>query len=248
MSHKARNTLTRYLASTLGLLLVALGIALSIISNLGTSPLSCPAYILSLWGRPSVGTFTIIINTALIAVQLLVLRKDFKAKYLMQIPASVLFGYLIDFWMWALSSLVPQTLLLRFALVLLGCVITAVGVSLEVGSQGWMLSAEMTVYSFTKVCSKPFGTLKVWMDCIYVVLAAGLSFLLFRNPFGAGTFTSLPDVLLSRVEGVVIGLGTLILAVLPGFLMRWSDPVVDKALSRMKRRDADNKWRRTFNS
>lgn len=237
----------RYLASTIGLLFVALGIALTIISNLGTSPLSCPPYILSLWGKPSVGEFTVMVNTALILVQLAVLRRQFKLKYLMQIPASFVFGYMIDFWLWALASVSPATLFARFALVIVSCIITAFGISLEVGAQGWMLSAEMTVYAFTKVSTKPFGTIKVWMDCLYVVIAAGISYLIFRNPFGYGEFTSLPDVLLSRVPGVVIGIGTIISAIIPGWLMHKTDPWMDSLLTNLRKRDEDRKWRRVMN-
>ena len=34
------------------------------------------------------------------------------------------------------------------------------------------------------------------------------------------------DVLLARTPGVVIGLGTLLMAFLPGYLMRFTDPLV----------------------
>lgn len=224
---------------------MALGIALSIISNLGTSPLSCPAYILSLKWRPTVGEFTIIVNTSLILVQLLALRKLFKVKYLMQIPASFVFGYMIDFWMWALSALSPVTLFSRFALIFAGCVITAFGVSLEILAQAWMLSAEMTVYAFTKVTPYKFGNLKVAMDCLFVAIAAVLSWVLFKNPFGAGELVSFKDILLARASGVVIGVGTLVCAVLPGFFMRWSDPVADRIATRLMRFDTTRKWLRT---
>ena len=237
----------RYLASTIGLLFVALGIALTIISNLGTSPLSCPPYILSLWGKPSVGEFTVMVNTALILVQLAVLRRQFKLKYLMQIPASFVFGYMIDFWLWALASVSPATLFARFALVIVSCIITAFGVSLEVGAQGWMLSAELTVYAFTKVSTKRFGTIKVWMDCLYVVIAAVISYLIFRNPFGYGEFTTIPDVLLSRVPGVVIGIGTIISAIIPGWLMHLTDPWMDSLLTNLRNREEDRKWRSVMN-
>jgi len=238
----------RYTVSTVGLLLVALGIALSIVSNLGTAPLSCPAYLLSLKWKPSVGVFTIIVNSSLILIQLVAIRRQFKLKYLMQIPASLVFGYMIDLWMWVLGGLIPHTLAFRIILVVAGCVITALGVSLEVTAQAWMLSAEMTVYVFTKVIPKPFGTLKVWMDCLFVVLAAVIAFMIFRNPFGFGEFTSLSDTLLARSPGVVIGLGTILCPLLPGFLMRWSNPLVDKMFERLLIRDTDRKWRRTYNS
>jgi len=234
----------RYFYSTIGLLMVALGIALSIKSNLGTSPLSCPAYILSLKWAPTVGEFTIIINTMLIVIQLAVMRKMFKLRYLMQIPASLVFGYLIDFWMWILGSLVPDTLLVRWALIVAGCIITAFGVSLEVAAQAWMLSAEMTVYAFSKVYPHPFRLLKIIMDSMFVVIAAVISYVLFRNPFGAGKFTSLSDIFFARIAGIMIGVGTVVFAILPGLFMKWTDPVIDRMLSRIRLTDEETKWER----
>ena len=52
------------------------------------------------------------------------------------------------------------------------------------------------------------------MDTLIVVLSALLAWLFFSNPFGAGHVTNAADVLLARVPGIVIGLGTLLLAVL----------------------------------
>ena len=46
------NIVVRYLVATLGLILVALGVALSLKSNLGTAPVSCPPAVLNLNGPP----------------------------------------------------------------------------------------------------------------------------------------------------------------------------------------------------
>ena len=40
------------------------------------------------------------------------------------------------------------------------------------------------------------------------------------------------DVLLARVPGIVIGLGTLLLAILPGWMMRLTDPLVARLRGR----------------
>ena len=75
-----RDILIRYGLATIGLFLVAIGVAVSIISNLGTSPLSCPSYVMNgVWGL-TVGNWTIIINCLYIFVQLAVLRSKFKLK------------------------------------------------------------------------------------------------------------------------------------------------------------------------
>ena len=227
MNAKLKDILVRYAVATVGLVFVALGVALSIISNLGTAPLSCPAYVLNLrWPALSVGTFTLLINVAYMLLQMALLRKDFKARYLMQIVASALFGYLIDGCMWALDWLQPGTFAARFGLMLLSAVVTALGVSIEVLANAWMLSAEMTVGAFSQVLKKPFSPLKIIMDSLVVVVSAVLAWFFFANPFGFGAYTGLGDVLLARTPGVVIGLGTLLLALLPGLMMRLTDPLV----------------------
>ncbi len=227
MNLKAKDILRRYAVATVGLVFVAFGVALSIISNLGTAPLSCPSYVLNLkWPVLSVGTFTVLVNMVYMLIQIALLRKDFQARHLMQIVASAVFGYLIDGCMWALSWLHPAGFAARIGLTVLAAVVTAFGVSVEVAADAWMLSAEMTVAAFSKVLQKPFGPVKVVMDSLTVVISAVLAWFFFHNPFGAGAWTGAGDVLLARTEGIVIGLGTLLLAVLPGALMRLTDPFV----------------------
>ena len=236
MNVKAKDILSRYAVATVGLVFVAFGVALSIISNLGTAPLSCPSYVLNLkWPVLSVGTFTVLVNMTYMLLQIAVLRKDFKAKHLMQVLASAVFGYLIDGCMWALSWLHPAGFAARIGLTVLAAAVTAFGVSVEVAADAWMLSAEMTVAAFSKVLRKPFGPVKVVIDSLTVVLAAELAWIFFRNPFGAGAWTGAGDVLLARTEGIVIGLGTLLLAVLPGALMRLTDPLVARIKDRCGR-------------
>ncbi len=228
MNPKAKDILRRYTVATVGLVFAALGIALSIISNLGTSPLSCPSYVLNLkWPVLSVGTFTLLVNLFYVLLQMALLRKDFQARHLMQIPASALFGYMIDGCLWALSWLHPGNFVARLALTLLSAVVTAFGVSIACRESAWMLSAEMTVAAFSKLLRKPFSPVKVVMDTLVVVLSVVLAWIFFSNPFGAGPWTGLGDVLMARTDGVVTGLGTLLLAILPGALMRLTDPLVD---------------------
>ena len=238
MNAKTRDICRRYGVATVGLVFVALGVALSIISNLGTAPLSCPAYVLNLHiPAISVGTFTLLVNTSYLFIQIALLRKDFKAKYLMQIVASAVFGYMIDGCMWALAWLQPATFAARLGLTLLAALVTAFGVSIEVAADAWMLSAEMTVNAFAKVFRKPFGPVKIVMDTLMVVLSAALALIFFDNPFGAGHVSNAADVLLARVPGIVIGLGTLLLALLPGALMRLTDPLVERLRGRSGKAD-----------
>lgn len=231
MNAKLKDILLRYGLATVGLVFVALGVALSIISNLGTAPLSCPAYVLNLqWPVLSVGTFTLLVNMTYLFIQWALLRKDFEARYLMQIVASALFGYLIDACLWALAWLQPGGFWVRLLLCVVAALVTAFGVSIEVAANAWMLSAEMTVGAISKVSGQAFSKVKIWMDSLIVVLSAALAWLFFANPFGAGAYSGLGDVLLARTPGIVIGLGTILLAILPGLMMHLTDPLVARLI------------------
>ena len=54
-----KSSFARYATGTFGLILVAIGVALSIKSDLGTAPISCPPYVVSLAGHFQIGSFTI---------------------------------------------------------------------------------------------------------------------------------------------------------------------------------------------
>lgn len=135
---------------------------------------------------------------------------------------------MVDLSLWLMAWLHPEGLLPRMVLTLLAGGITAVGVSLEVLSDAWMLSAEMTVSSIAEVSGRKFDNVKIAMDTLMVVIAGALAWIFFGTPFGAGEFHNAADVMLSRAPGVVIGLGTLIMAFLPGFLMRFVQPVMGR--------------------
>lgn len=226
---KKNSLLYRYVVATVGLFLVSFGVAVSIVVNLGTAPLSCAAYVLNLeFPSLSVGTFIFIVNMVYMLVQMLVLRKNFKLRNLMQIPASLLFGYLVDISLWILSGVHPESVWVRLLMLVGGCAITAIGVSMEVHAKAWMLSAEMTVDAFSRTFSQPFDRVKVIMDSSMVLIAAVLAWCFFGNPFGSGDFQNAGDVLLARVPGVVNGVGTVIMAFLPGMMMKYVSPALGR--------------------
>jgi len=210
------------------MLFVAVGIALSILSNLGTSSLSTPAYVMNDTFGLSIGNWTIIINMSYLIIQLLVLRSRFKVKYLMQIPATMLLGYLIDLSVLCFQWIEPDTLFFRLVLIIIACLATAIGVSIEVIAQGWMLPAEMTVYAIMITTHKPFNKIKIAMDCILVLISIAMAWIMYRNPFGFGPYEGLTGVVTGTSPGVVIGLGTVIMAVLVGLMMKLTDPVTNK--------------------
>ena len=215
---KIKELSLRYGISTLGLILVALGVGLSIKSNLGIAPPSCPPTVLNLrYSAISIGTFTWMMHLVFILTQVAILRRRFKLKYLMQIPAAFVFGYLCDGAIWLFDAVTlpatdyPVQILLSLAAV----VLTAVGIRLEVMGRSWILAGDMTTAVLADETHKPFGTVKVLFDVALVAITALLAWVFFGLLTGDGST-------------VVIREGTLILAVLTGLCMRVTDPLLDR--------------------
>ena len=219
--------LIRYSIATVGLALVAIGVALSIKSQLGTAPISCPPYVLSLMPGAAftVGEFTIMMHFCFILLQILLLRKNFKMEYFMQIIPTLLFGYMCDFFIWAFQGLTVTTFGGKVGILLLSCVITAMGISIEVMAKAWMLAGEMMVQALATVSKMKFNNMKVIFDIACVVISALIAWFLYHNIFGASPDTNVMNNLLARTEGVAIGLGTLISAVFTGLIMKGTDPL-----------------------
>ena len=64
----------------LGLFIMAFGVAFSIKSTFGTTPISSIAYSLTLCANIDIGITTVIFNAALVFIQMIILRSEFKPK------------------------------------------------------------------------------------------------------------------------------------------------------------------------
>lgn len=162
-----------------GLFLSALGVALLKKSALGVSPISSAANIVSIAvPELSLGTWLIIWNCVLIWGQFLILRRDFRPVELLQLPLSVLFGLFTDLSMSILNFAEPGSYIECFALVVLGTVTMALGISLTVIADVIMNSGEALVKAVSDKTGKAFGSVKIAFDACCVALAVALSFIL----------------------------------------------------------------------
>ena len=193
--------LKRYIVFLIGFFINSLGVSLITKADLGTSPISSIPYVLSLNFPFTLGQFTIAFSLLLILIQLVILRRNFKAEHLLQIPISILFGYFIDLTMVMLFFVDPQTYLSSVIHLLIGCVILGFGVYTEVLADVAMLPGESFVRAVSSTWKTEFGSTKVAFDVSLAVIAAVLS-LLFAH----------------RLDGVREG--TIIAALLVGFIAR----------------------------
>ena len=167
----------RYLLLLAGLSIMAFGVAFSIKASLGTSPISSVPYVVSLFAPLTVGTATIVMHCVFILLQILILRRNYHPIQLMQLPVAVFFGYLTDFGVWAVRGIHCSTYWQQWIVCLIGILLVAAGVSLEVKAGVVVLAGEGVVLAICKVLPKiKFGYMKVGFDVTLVGIACILSF------------------------------------------------------------------------
>lgn len=112
-----------------GIVLMSLGVALSVRSNLGTTPISTFPVAVNAWNaRISVGMAMFLMNAAFVVAQFALLRRRFPARRWLQLPAVLFFGGTIDLCLAALGSVSPGTWTMRLAVNLAAIPILAFGV------------------------------------------------------------------------------------------------------------------------
>ena len=237
--------LRRYISFVFILFVIALGTSLSIRANLGSSPISAPPYILSLIPGMSLtmGQLTICMHVFFIAVQILLLRKNFEKRQFLQIAVSFLFGFYTDLTMWMTGFLqIPFTMNptigypLRFMELLAGGAILAFGIACEVRCDSLMLAGEGFPLAIAKFLKKEFSKVKICTDTFLV--STGVVFML---------------IFFGRWDWKMVGAGTLVSMFYVGFMVRvfsprigWLDRIFIPAAERRKEngaeRAASNSW------
>ena len=146
----------------IGLFIMTIGIALSVKSNLGVSPVSSIPYTITcVWGI-EMGKATILFHIILVILQILLLRKNFKPVQLLQVPVGVVFGYFTTFCNYMVSFLpTPENLAIRIFMVLLSTVFVAFGIFLYLPADLIPLAGEGCMQAVSFVTRIEFSKVKL---------------------------------------------------------------------------------------
>ncbi len=182
---KVKETAKRYILFIISLFFSALGVAITKKGELGVSPISSVANILSVkFTFLSFGNWLIIWNCALIAGQIIILRKKFNPIQLLQIPLSFLFGYFTDFGMRLMSFFDISAYAARLSMIFIGTAVLGFGIALSVIANVIMNSGEAFVKAVSDTAHKEFGNVKIAFDVSCVVASVLLSLLFFKGIAG----------------------------------------------------------------
>ena len=126
------------------LLLVSLyvmtfGVAACVRSQLGSSVISTIPYVMASAGKMldyipgwTIGGYTIMMNAIFVALQILILRRNFEWVQLFQLAIGFIFGMFIDLNMVLTQWMVSENILVNALVQIAGCTILGFGIAMEV--------------------------------------------------------------------------------------------------------------------
>ena len=202
----------KHLLLIVSLFIMACGVALCVRSNFGSSVIATIPFVMTLAGEAgmapqfTIGEYTYIMNILFIGLQVLILRRGFPRMQFFQFIIGFVFGFLLDVNMWLTSIIVCNTILWKVAVQLMGCVLLAVGISLEIRCGSVTMPGEGIVVAVGKATDIPFAKAKIMVDISLVVIAVAWGYFYF------GTW-----------QWQVVGAGTLISMIIVGIMVKLFD-------------------------
>ncbi|MBQ8310823.1 MAG: hypothetical protein IJX80_07415 [Clostridia bacterium] len=117
----------------LGIVFVALGVAICSKADLGVSMIAAPAFVVfeaiaPIWSGFSVGMTEYIIQGLMLILLCLIVRR-FNWRYLLAFAVAVLYGYTLNLFLRLLGDFTVSEVWLRWVMLIVGDVITAFGVA-----------------------------------------------------------------------------------------------------------------------
>ena len=199
---------------------MAIGVTFSVRSALGVSPVTCLANVIFQITKIPLGTCTTLSYCFYILIEVVILRRDFKPAMLLQIVASIIFGYLVTLAGRLFAFLPePERYAQRMLYLLCSIPIVAFGVMLYLTPAILPTPGEGLSLAVSKKTGKTVASCKIIVDCCLVVLSAALSLLYFRRLVGVRE-------------------GTVISALTVGFVMKQLMRLMQKPLLRFVERDS----------
>jgi len=192
----------RALIYCFGLLLMALGVALSVNSNLGVSPVNSLPYVISRILNVQMGGCVTVVFCFYILLQIILLRKEFKLYNLLQIVFSTLFGYFVDFAKWLVGDFAIPTYFGKLLMLAVSILLIALGVLLYMDVELVPMPMEGLSTTIAAKLHKPFPTMKTIIDCIVVLTGLVLSLVFLRTLDGIREGTILTAILTGKVIAV----------------------------------------------
>ncbi len=186
----------------LGLFVTALGINITIRSDLGVSPVSSFPLTLAKIVGVSLGTVTIGLYALFVLAEALLLGRRFKAKSLLQLVFNFAFGFFLDLTGRPLNTLTVNGYGMQLMWLLTGIVSMAMGVVLFLSMDIVPNAPDGIVLAYCERTGVRFSNAKFGFDCICVTLSIAFSLLFLGRITSVREGTVLAALLTGKLIGV----------------------------------------------
>lgn len=178
---------------------MAAGVALAKIATLGTSPISSISNVVSMIAPITIGQATMIFMTFLVLLEWVILGRGFSWINVAQLPPSLLFGYLIDFFVKIFTPIAPSNYLVALILTLISVAVLAFGVYLTINSNTIVMAGEGLAEAVSLRFNQNFGKMKVVVDSSMVILAVAVSLIFTQKVIGVREGTIISALFTGRI-------------------------------------------------
>jgi len=196
----------KYFLLILGLFFMGLGISFITKSFLGTPPISSIAYVFSLAGPVTFGELTFLLSLLFLLAEILVLGKYFPKHQYLQVFIGLFLGIFVDVGMLISASVHPDFYPGQILVLLLGCIVLALGIYLQVAANVLMNPGEGLVKAIAGKTGIRFGIIKIIFDTTLVCIAALISFFLFGTIVGIREGTVISMLLVGYIVILISGI------------------------------------------
>lgn len=188
----------------LGLFIMTLGVSMSVKSDLGVSPVSSIPYSITCITGLEMGKATILFHVFLVLLQILILRKAFRIKNLLQVAAGIVFGYFTTFSNYLFSFFpAPEHMVTRLLMMLGSTVLIAVGIFFYLPADIVPLAGEGAMQAIAEKTGIVFSRVKIGFDVTMVLVSLAACLIVLHSMGSVGIGTVIAAVLVGAVLGVI---------------------------------------------
>ena len=184
--------------------ILSIGDSLCFKANAGVVPYEAIALTLNYITGIKIGTLSFGVNASMILLQVIVKQRG-DLRLLLQIPLVIVISAMINAIVYTYLDWVSYAYVVRLALMILGLVISAIGVGLLVALDVVVMPCEGVAAACSKSLSADFAKVRQIMDVLFIVLCVGLS-LVLKLPFAIREGTVIAAVIYAPIMGLVIKL------------------------------------------
>ncbi len=198
-----RQLIKRIVLYVLGQFILALGISISIKTNLGVSPVSSVPLIFSNILNMELGNMTILVHVFYVGLQYLVLRRDFKLTNFLQVGVAILFGKCVTLTNLIVRNVSFNSLIVRYLMLLVSIVLIAIGLKMYMWADICPQATEGLVKAISDKHNIDFSLVKNGFDIASVTVSAIFSLIFLHGIVGIREGTVIAALLVGRVAKLI---------------------------------------------